>query len=214
MTDPSATWIIRNATPNDAPAAVACTVAAFEHDPQMAYYFHGSPVARRALMAEFFDILLGARLALAMPVKVLMRNGDLLGLVMGNSAAPPAWPEQFNRRWGELAGRQDGLAERLQASDDAVAAHAPSAPHYYLGVVSVHPALSGQGAGTALIAEFCAESDRNPASSGVLLETVSAANAAYYRRRGFEPLGQVAIDGSSHVHIFFKTSRLSAHPSA
>ena len=212
MTDPSTTWTIRNATSSDAMAAVACTVAAFEYDPHMAYLFHTSPEARRELMAEFFDILLGARLALDMPAKVLVRNEDVLGLLMGNSAAPPAWPEQLNRRWGELAGRQEGLAKRFQVSEDAVAATAPSAPHYYLGVVGVHPMLRGQGAGSALIAEFCAESDRNPASSGVLLETVSTANVAYYRRRGFEPRHQAQLDGSSCLHILFRPSRVTAHP--
>lgn len=61
----------------------------------------------------------------------------------------------------------------------------------------IAPALQGQGIGQRLLASFCARSAADTASSGVFLETASAANVRFYQRAGFEVTGQGRLGEST-----------------
>jgi GNAT superfamily N-acetyltransferase len=88
-----------------------------------------------------------------------------------------------------------GLHERFETYDAIAARHCPSAPHYYLGVIGVHPSLQGNGAGKTLLDAFCRLSADDPASGGVYLETASAGNLNFYTRNGFVLRCQGDLDG-------------------
>lgn len=197
-------WTIENAMPGDADAVGLCMADAFSNDPHMTYFFPVEPGHHRRLVTEFFTILAGVRIALGMPVKALKVHDSVRGIVMGYTTSQPAWPDEWQERWAKLEADCDGLAGRLEATDAICNRYRPSAPHYYLGVLGLHPSLHGLGAGAALIRDYCAISDADPASNGTFLETCSPKNVPFYRRMGFDVLGEESLDPRTTIWCLFR----------
>jgi ribosomal protein S18 acetylase RimI-like enzyme len=66
-------------------------------------------------------------------------------------------------------------------------------PHWYLMTLGTRPDRQGHGHGSRLIEEGTSRAD----AAGVpcYLETASEANVAYYRKRGFEVIGEGTVHG-------------------
>ncbi|MDF2581084.1 MULTISPECIES: GNAT family N-acetyltransferase [Microbacterium] len=81
-----------------------------------------------------------------------------------------------------------GLARALRVSD-AIDAHRPAVPHWYLKAVGVAPDATGGGIGRTLLASRLevVDADGSPA----YLESSNARTTALYRRHGFVPLTRV-----------------------
>lgn len=77
--------------------------------------------------------------------------------------------------------------------EGAIRAEHVTHPHMYLWFIGVDPALHGRGVGRALLDDLHGRS----AEHGVptYLETSSEANVGFYRRRGYELLGEIALPG-------------------
>jgi GNAT superfamily N-acetyltransferase len=174
----------------DVTSAAACLAAAFADDPQMAFFFSGDPAQRQELVTEFFSILMAARLALGMPVLLLKSEGRILGAAMGYDTQRLEWPLAHQRRWALLQQRQASMASRFERADAISEEYKPQEPHFYLGVLGVHPSMQGKGAGGALIKAYCDLADRDPVSAGTFLETAQRKNLAFYKHCGFQLLGQ------------------------
>ena len=65
----------------------------------------------------------------------------------------------------------------------------PSEPHYYLEVVGTDPARQGQGHGAALLNEVLEKADAE--GVGAYLESSKDSNVPYYRRFGFDVVGEI-----------------------
>ena len=193
---------IRPAQLRDVPAAISALGEAFAHDPLMHYFFAGAPTGVRPAAMEFFSILLRARIALGMPASILRQGDDVLGVVMGYDTSRPAWPPELTDEWRQLEDRVPGLADRLGAYEAISQSFEPAEAHYYLGVIGVHPAAQGKGAGRALIESFCAVSDTDSKSSGVYLETGSADSLRFYLNTGFVLAGEGVLDGTPLWCVF------------
>ena len=63
----------------------------------------------------------------------------------------------------------------------------------YLGTLGVDPALQARGVGTALLNRWLAGLDRK--AIGAYLETDRVENLAFYRRAGFEVVGETRVQG-------------------
>lgn len=194
---------IRPATAADVPAAIAAMGEAFAADPLMAWLFASDPRGVRAATMQFFSILLRTRLALAMPALVLQQDGAVLGLAMGYDTTRPVRPPALVVEWNALLAAIPGLATRLAAYGALADSVEPAEPHYYLGVLGLHPALQGQGAGKALLNAYCALSDADPASHGVFLETGSESSLRFYLRNGFELSGEGYL-GGAHLWCVYR----------
>lgn len=194
---------IRKAQPADVDATVTALAEAFAQDPLMSYVFGDRPDGVCAGVMEFFSILLRVRIALGMPAHVLVQGVDVLGATMGYDTSRPAWPEPFNEEWRQLEARTPGFAARMSAYEQICDAHQPSENHYYLGVIGVHSALQGKGAGKALLDAFCALSARDPKSSGVYLDTSNTSSLAFYYRNGFELRGEGDLE-ATHLWCVYK----------
>lgn len=181
---------ITEAQPDDVAAAVTMLGEAFANDPLMLHFFDGSPAVVRASAMEFFSILLRARIALGMPANVLRHGNEVWGLVMGYDTSRPTWSAALTEEWHRLETAVPGLADRLAAYEVISESFQPIEPHYYLGVIGVHPSLQGKGAGRALIDTFCALSADDDESTGVYLETGSASSLRFYLANGFELRGE------------------------
>ena len=174
----------------DVTSAADCLAAAFADDPQMAFFFLGDPPLRRDLVTEFFSILMAARLALGMPVLLVKSEGRILGAAMGYDTQRPEWLPAHQERWALLQQRQASMASRFERADAISEKYKPQEPHFYLGVLGVHPSMQGKGAGGALIKAYCDLAEGDPVSAGTFLETAQGKNLAFYERCGFQLSGQ------------------------
>ncbi|MER9403942.1 GNAT family N-acetyltransferase [Mesorhizobium caraganae] len=172
----------------DVTSAANCLADAFADDPQMSFFF--DPPQRQDLVTEFFSILMAARLALGMPVLLLKSEGRILGAVMGYDTQRHEWLPAHQERWALLQQRQASMASRFERADAISEKYKPQEPHFYLGVLGVHPSMQGKGAGSSLIKAYCDLAERDPVSAGTFLETAQRKNLAFYERCGFQLLGQ------------------------
>ncbi len=196
---------IRPAVSTDVPAAIATLVDAFEHDALMLYLFAKHPVGIRAGIQTFFSILLRARIALDAPAEVLVLDGEIRGVVMGNHTSPPAWPTELDKEWLQFSESVREFNDRLEAYESICVTHEPSEDHYYLGVIGVHPSLQGKGAGKALLDSFCERSRADPKSRGVYLDTANPASLEFYYKNGFVHRGEGQLDGARLWCVYRRT---------
>ena len=103
-----------------------------------------------------------------------------------------------------------GLAGRLAAYETLSRSHEPPAPHYYLGVLGVHPSAQGRGAGKALLEAFCRQSAADPLSAGVYLDTGNPSSLEFYLRNGFELRGEDALEDAS-LWCVFRSDAVGSH---
>jgi GNAT superfamily N-acetyltransferase len=70
----------------------------------------------------------------------------------------------------------------------------PDEPHWYLPLIGVDPAYQGQGYGDALMTHALFQCDRDELPA--YLESTNPRNISFYRRHGFELLGEIKIGSS------------------
>jgi ribosomal protein S18 acetylase RimI-like enzyme len=70
-------------------------------------------------------------------------------------------------------------------------AHAEHPDHYYLAVLGTRPDRQGEGIGSALMAPVLATCDAD--GVGAYLESSKESNVPFYRRHGFEVVGEVTF---------------------
>jgi ribosomal protein S18 acetylase RimI-like enzyme len=168
---------------------VGCLVTAFAQDPITGFLLQPGPGYQERL-TQFFSLLMRARIALQMPVVVARDTSGIHGAAMGYATTHPAWPEELTEEWDRFASAIPELAERMSIYDEISAKGKPPTPHYYLGVIGVHPNMHGHGVGTQLLRAFCDLSRSDPLSCGVYLETAQESNLAFYERAGFAETGR------------------------
>ena len=182
---------VRRLSPPERDAALDTVVAAFVTDPILRWWFPDDATYPE-LAHRFFGVLLDTRLE-GGEVWVVEDGGDVAAVSMW---VPPGGsllgPEVASARYDEVVeGFPAPSAERIGASDEVVDALLPVEPHWYLGVLAVHPAHRGSGFGTRVCEPVFAAADR--AGVTVVLETANAANVGYYQRRGFSVLHEAAL---------------------
>jgi hypothetical protein len=121
-------------------------------------------------------------------------------------AAPPdaRLPPWARLRWLAAAARR-GAAERAWRVLQCVAAserHRPSAPHFCVPVLAVHPDREGADAVRRLLAAVRARSAAHPASMGVCCETGDAGAAALFESLGFRPAARFSAHGVRRIALF------------
>lgn len=193
---------IEPAEPGDIPEAAACMAAAFASDPIAGTFFHDSPLGRSAAMADFFGLLLEARIALGMPALVVREANRVSGLVMGYDCTRPAWPAEIKGRWDVFAARHPALEQRFAAYDAVVESYAASKPHFYLGALGVQPSRHSRGLGKALVQAFLDLAEADPSAQGTFLETANEANLGFYQSLGFEVQGSGPLDATTLWCLF------------
>ena len=108
-----------------------------------------------------------------------------------------------------------GASQRCQAQLDAVPqarvdalgpvavlACLPSESVHVLPLLGIHPQFQGKHYGEQLLEavhNWCAE---DPHSSGVVLDTGNSRYLDFYKRQGYEEIGEVAV-GPILEHVFF-----------
>lgn len=180
---------ITTATISELDESVACLVKAFAQDPITGFLLQPD-LGYQQRLAQFFSLLMRARIALDMPVVVARDSSGIHGAAMGYATVHPAWPSALTVEWDRFERSIPGFTERMAVYDEIAAKSKPTAPHYYLGVIGVHPDMHGRGVGTQLLSSFCELSRRDSQSKGVYLETAEESNLKFYERAGFAETGR------------------------
>lgn len=196
---------IAAATASDLEPAVGRLVAAFAQDPITGFLLQTGPHYRERL-ARFFSLLMGARVALGMPVLVGRDAAGIRGAAMGYSTVEPTWPDDLAQAWDRFEQATPGMSERMATYGEIAEKCMPTEPHYYLGVIGVDPAVHGRGLGAQLLESFCDLSAADRLSCGVYLETANPSNVRFYERARFEVTGQGRL-GSSTLWCMFRRHR-------
>jgi ribosomal protein S18 acetylase RimI-like enzyme len=183
------------------PAAISVLTRAFVDDPGLLFVLP-DPQDRARLNARLAEAALRYSMRCG---AALVTEGDVRGVALWFPPDAPA-PTPADTAGSGIAAVPALIGEaawtrfaRLIAHLDALhPVHAPE-PHWYLGMLGVDPACQRQGLGTALMEPVFAQADRE----GVCcyLEAPTAANAHYYRNRGFQVVGETDVP-QSDVHIW------------
>lgn len=145
----------------------------------------------RALVGFFCN----KRLVRGWPVLGVRVDGELAGAALISEPGSAPTPPEVERLRVDLAAHIGEAAwQRLEHYERESDLDAPEAPHYFLGVIGVRPENQGQGLARVLLEELAGMSQRDPASTGVCLNTESAGNVAFYEHMGYRVLGHRVID--------------------
>jgi GNAT superfamily N-acetyltransferase len=146
---------------------------------------------RIANRISFAGILTGSRRQDAR-IRVSRSGPEITGASL--AFEPGGWPIPegsaiWELGWLLIAGPLP--AWRGIRDDRAMRASHVTHPHMYLWFLGVAPQHQGRGVGRALLADLHAESDK--AGVPTYLETATAENVAFYRRDGYERLGEIKM---------------------
>ena len=176
---------------------------AYRHDPTFAYLFEserpGFDQRVRATVRE----LVQQHFAEELPAIGLVIEERLVGIAL---IAPPIRRLDITESWGwrlrMLMTTGFRCTRRYLQYHDAVLACLPPGPYHVLPLIGVHPQFQGQQLGEKLLGalhDWCAE---DAGSQGVVLDTGNPHYLEFYKRQGYEEIGEVAV-GPIREHVFF-----------
>src|SRR3990167_2041461 len=179
---------------------------AYRHDPTFAYLFEADrpgydqrvrATVRELVQQHFSEDLLAIGLLI---------DDRLIGMAL---IAPPQRrmdiTESWNWRMRMLLTTGFRCTKRYLEYHDAVIACLPPGPYHVLPLLGVHPQYQGQHLGEQLLEalhNWCAE---DTGSQGVVLDTGNSHYLDFYKRQGYQEIGEVAV-GPIIEHVFFHPS--------
>jgi ribosomal protein S18 acetylase RimI-like enzyme len=186
---------VRRATAEDLGGMAAALAASFHDDPVMCWLFGDEPPRPMCYTRSFFTVE-GRR---------HLRHRTVYTADGHPGAAywdpPSRWKSSPMSilRLAPVMIRGIGTRTRmaLQGLGRVEAAHAERPEHYYLAVLGTHPDCQCEGIGSALLAPVLATCDTT--GVGAYLESSKQANIPFYRRHGFEVVGEVGLPSGPSI---------------
>ena len=183
---------------------------AYRHDPTFAYLFEAERPGYDQRVRATVRELVQQHFSEDLPAIGLLIDDRLVGMEL---IAPPQRRMDITESWGwrmrMLLTTGFRCTKRYLEYHDAVIACLPPGPYHVLPLLGVHPEYQGKHLGEQLLEalhNWCAE-DAN--SQGVVLDTGNAHYLEFYKRQGYEEIGEVAI-GPIIEHVFFHPNPLAA----
>lgn len=179
---------------------------AYRHDPTFAYLFEAERPGYDQRVRATVRELVQQHFAEDLPAIGLLIDDRLIGMAL---IAPPQRRMDITESWGwrmrMLLTAGFRCTKRYLAYHDAVIACLPPGPYHVLPLLGIHPQYQGKHLGEQLLEalhNWCAE---DASSQGVVLDTGNAHYLDFYKRQGYEEIGEVAI-GPIIEHVFFHPS--------
>lgn len=179
---------------------------AYRHDPTFAYLFEAERPGYDQRVRATVRELVQQHFAEDLPAIGLLIDDRLIGMAL---IAPPQRRMDITESWAwrmrMLLTTGFRCTKRYLEYHDAVIACLPPGPYHVLPLIGIHPQYQGKRLGEQLLEalhNWCAE---DASSQGVVLDTGNAHYLDFYKRQGYEEIGEVAI-GPIIEHVFFHPS--------
>jgi GNAT superfamily N-acetyltransferase len=188
--------------------AVSVLVPAFLDDPLFEFIMGRKPDAADPCIQDFFAFSCEVRYDLDWPLLGVEQNGRLVGVAGIDEPGHKDWPDSLTQTYFSLSkciGPQ--ATARLEEYAVKPDQHRPNAPHFYLGVIGVHPAHQGKGLSRILMDDIHARSESHAESTGVALDTTKSANVSYYEHFGYRTTGVDDVGGVTVTTMFRPNAR-------
>lgn len=176
---------------------------AYRHDPTFAYLFEAERAGYDQRVRATVRELVQQHFAEDLPAIGLLIDDRLIGMAL---IAPPQRRMDITESWAwrmrMLLTTGFRCTKRYLAYHDAVIACLPPGPYHVLPLIGVHPQYQGKRLGEQLLEalhNWCAE---DASSQGVVLDTGNAHYLEFYKRQGYQEIGEVAV-GPIREHVFF-----------
>lgn len=168
---------------------------AFEHYPAMRYLLGSAGPDHYGNLRLFMDFVCESRLDRGIPMYAVEAGGCLVAAALvsppGGGSMSAALERRYTALIERLGAEADLRMERLeQACDEADPGHVS----HYLGTIGVARDHQGRGAGRQLIEAIKDQVRRHADSQGLLLNTETEHNLGFYRRLGFDVVGEADAD--------------------
>ena len=179
---------------------------AYRHEPTFAYLFEsdrpGFDQRVRATVRE----LTNRHLSEDLPVLGLVIDERLVAVAL---IAPPQRRLDITDSWAwrmrMLLTTGFRCTRRYLAYHEAVLGCLPPGPYHVLPLLGVHPEFQGRHLGEQLLDALHAWCVDDVDSQGLVLDTGNARYLEFYRRHGYEELGEVAL-GPIREHVLFHST--------
>ncbi len=182
---------VRLATDSDVDGMAECLAHAFADDPVMQWLFGDEPPRPQKYLRPFFAH--EGRRHLRHPTVYTADGhpgaaywdppGQWKTSIFGMLPMAPTMIGGIGRR----------LVKAVRTLGQMEKAHGQHPDHYYLAVLGTHPDHRGEGTGAALMAPVLQRCDEE--GLGAYLESSKETNIPYYRRYGFEVVGDISFPG-------------------
>jgi ribosomal protein S18 acetylase RimI-like enzyme len=192
MVNGRAPLLVRELSPREIEAAADLTARGMRDNPLNLAAFGADPVQREARLRRMFRLVLPRTCSEGWMLGAFERS-TLVAIAAGlpSTKCQPRAVEKLRMARPMLFAVGAGGFLNLLRWTGAWAAHDLSEAHWHLGPVAVDSHLQGMGIGSALVAETCARFDR--ANAVGYLETDKLENVSFYRRLGFETVGEARV---------------------
>ena len=176
---------------------------AYRHEPTFGYLPESERAGFDQRVRATVRELVNQHFAEEQPAIGLLVDDRLVGIAL---IAPPqrrlGITESWSWRMRMLLTAGFRCTRRYLDYHEAVQACLPPGPFHMLPLLGVHPEFQGQHLGEQLLQalhNWCAEDD---SSQGVVLDTGNPHYLEFYRRLGYEEVGEVAV-GPIIEHVLF-----------
>jgi GNAT superfamily N-acetyltransferase len=164
------------------------------------------PGFERRLRAVY-DLALAMQRAERQPTLGLLEDGRLVAVaIVHDPGRRLTLRSALGGLFGGLLSPARSTMARGHGYETAISRERPREPHHFLSVIGVEPKQQRRGYGRVLMDSIHARADRDPASSGVCLDTCDASNRSYYENLGYEVLSS-CITGPLSQWIMFRRRR-------
>jgi GNAT superfamily N-acetyltransferase len=176
---------------------------AYRHEPTFGYLFESERPGYDQRVRATVRELVQRHFQEDLPAIGLTINDRLVALAL---IAPPQRRLDITESWGwrlrMLLTTGLRCTKRYLHYHDAVLACLPPGQYHVLPLLGVHPEFQGKHLGEQLLTalhNWCAEDE---SSLGVVLDTGNPRYLDFYKRQGYEEIGEVAV-GPIREHVFF-----------
>ncbi len=176
---------------------------AYRHDPTFAYLFEAErPGYDQRVRATVRELVL-QHFNEELPAIGLLIDDRLIGMAL---IAPPRRRLDITESWGwrmrMLLTAGFRCTRRYLEYHAAVLACLPPGSYHVLPLLGVHPEFQGQHLGEQLLEALHNWCAADAGSQGVVLDTGNTRYLDFYKRQGYQEVGEVAV-GPIVEHVFF-----------